>query len=278
MQDPNDELNKIKNSILQQVASSWPAIKARLMTISDELNTPSGLMSLLNIQKKSTKRDKSAIKDDGVGDASKRVFLARLFTLVATMSECSGEFMADRFKTDVWKIAVLHLRSNLRDQENSSATLQLEQPNNEFSTPDATSITWNVPSSERLLFQAIIDCIRRVFQQRECAAALSAIMESVGTVLLPYLEHDDEDIRLSISQILKSILSLDCDVLRRPLLSLSGRGIPRMPELKNLRQPSSLPTYNRANSIENLCVNSRMSRACEDLLRFVDTLPEQKIN
>jgi hypothetical protein len=265
---------------LRQVASSWPAIKARLVTVSDELSKPDGLISLLNINGS----ENAALEDDGAKDAVRRVFLAKLFTLVAALCECSGEFMADRFKTDVWKLAVRHLGSNLQRQERKTANPPLRELHNPRREKLAAAES-DAPESERLLVASILGCIKRVFHQRDCSAALTPIMESAGTLLLPYLEHDDKNIRLSASQTLKIIVSLDYDVLRRPLLVLSGLGIPPLSRMKNLRHPSSslthqTRTYTTLNGRDDIraCTDSSVSEECGHLLQFIDTLPEQKVS
>ena len=103
LQDPEDDSNNIRNSVLRQAATSWPSIKARLQSVSDQIMTPNPVDSLFIVVSPLPNKKRQSVEV-----ATQRIFLAKLFTLVATVCECAGDFMADRFQNDVWTILARH--------------------------------------------------------------------------------------------------------------------------------------------------------------------------
>lgn len=233
---------------------------------------------------------------------TQRIFLAKLFALIGTMCECAGDFMADRFRNDVWSVMARHLGNALHQQvkESSSGAPRgskillrgrepsLVEPNegevirqDQLSTESIASVfSWSI--SERHLIMSILQCLNTAFRHEDCGRALGTILLPVGTVLLPLLDiEDDFEIAGSAMDALKNILKLDCDVLWRPILELSGVGIRPCPLKK---PPDSLSTTAKAEN--NMTLSQRevlkpgrslLATRCMELMAFVETLPEQAL-
>jgi hypothetical protein len=282
-QDPDDEQSNIRNSILRQTATSWPSIKARLLTVSEAVLESRKSNSLWIVR---SAHVHPAVPAPEV--ATQRIFLAKSFTLVATMCECNGEFMADRFKNDIWTVASRHLSQHLEERErNVRARPEREDQMTIFrkeSDNHKSHCLFAWSDSERLLILAILKCVGRVFRQEECGPALSSIMPLAATMLLPFLDCDDDDepIFSSAMQALKSIALVDSDVLWRPLAQLSGRGIPPCP-LRNLRRSKQKKrTITLRTATAPLIVVSTQPKSaflvrCNELIDYIDSLAEQPL-
>ncbi|KAL3922927.1 MAG: hypothetical protein SGILL_001940, partial [Bacillariaceae sp.] len=249
------------------------------------------------------------------GDANqvpfKRIFLANLFDLIAYLCECSGDFMADRFRNFVFPTISTQFRSLLHRQktkqerqrllhENVAATkrspLLLEKESSKDESSSATSrslVSKSAPDNafqwsdtERQLVLAMLNCLTRAFQQKDCGPALQSILGSAGTLVLPLLEIDnDSNIEDATMDCLKSILRINCDILWRPLLELSGKGIPPCPlkiswSLNGVGHTVTPSENVRANTFTvpaNPKDNHVLAVRCRELLSFAESLPEQSI-
>jgi hypothetical protein len=294
-QDKSDEQNYVQNSILRQVAELWPSCKARLASISEELlKTTSRKASLQLVTTFAMPGPNNGPLTDV---ATERIFLARLFLLIGTMCECAGDFMADRFRNDVWTVMSRHMGNALRQQiqvatphapiQSTTPFADLE-PNSAAAQGIRTHVLSNqsiiagsiMNASERLLVRSMLQCLNQVIRQGDCGRALGAIFVPIGSMLLPLLDlESDSEIGDLAKECLKKILEIDCDVLRRPLLELSGTGIAPCPLRRNseclvnsskeIRTPAQ-----REVSKSDDCV---LAFRCRELMEFIDTLPEQSI-
>jgi hypothetical protein len=285
IQDPDDEESNIRNSILRQVASSWPSIKARLLTVSEEIIESTTLTKSKRLGSLFITRPVNVPSSSPTQEvATQRIFLTKVLTLIATMCECSGDFMADRFKNDVWSVIARHLGNLFEKQESKDRLLEKRFENklriqtleNTVSARSTTSNCWS--DSERRLILAILQCLSRVFQHEDCGLALSSILASAGSMLLPLLEDNDQEIVGCAMQALKNIAMIDCDVLWRPLLQLSGRGIPRCP-LRNLCYNTNKVRQSEVIQQSSLSKQqeSDLALRCQELMAYIETLPEQPL-
>lgn len=289
-EDKEDEENTIKNSILRQVADSWPSVKARLVTLSKETSiaTARGVSTvIIPIQQPS-----SIIRNEPkIEIATHRFFLAKLFSLVAYLCQCSGDFMAERFQNDVWPVAARQLSDMLHRMP-----MQLQRGSRQRLGPsqsllsqgghlgmDALTLNsreerpgshWSV--SERKLAISIFCCLDRAIGNEDCGRALYKLLPAVGSMMLPFLDADDSDILTLTMNCLKSILSIDCDVLLRPLLELTGQGLPPSPLL--LRTNTNDRTRPTLFSMQHEEPHtSSLASRCQELLVFAESLPEQRL-
>lgn len=201
---------------------------------------------------------------------TQRIFLTKLFALVATMCECSGDFFAERFRNDVWPVMACHLEDLLKQLQrqpdvnltaiatiigtpqqhnaNSASTVvSIEDSRQSLSTKlrdVASSVSvfrsletrgsFRLTDTERQLIIAILACLNRVFQQEDCGKAVRNVLGSIGFTLLPLLDdaiEDDMKIQEMTMNCLKNILRIDCDILRKPLMELSFTMMPCCPLL-----------------------------------------------
>jgi len=120
--DPSDDRNVIRNSVLRQIADSWPSIRARLKTLSEEIliskRCNSSVVLFLNNNNCRSANNDGRYNTNKLGTThdvgTQRIFLTQLFALVATMCECSGDFFAERFRNDVWPVMACHLEDLLK--------------------------------------------------------------------------------------------------------------------------------------------------------------------
>ena len=194
--------------------------------------------------------------------SAKRIFLAKLFTLVAAMAEGSGAFMADRFKNEVWPVLAKQFEHFIskRSLGKESRVEEKRIVQNERSLP------WQ--ETEKLQIVAMLDCVNRSFGQVDCGLALSGLVPTVGTVVLSFLGDAEESVSIAAFDALKKLMEIDYDALWRPLLELSGQGIPICPLKPSLSHngrslivPPTHPLATRA----------------KDLIEYAKSLPEQAI-
>jgi hypothetical protein len=214
------------------------------------------------------------------------------------MCQSAGDFMADRFRNDVWAVMARHLGTALqlrKFKDGSSAIGQHQQrlskdpwPGVEASMDGGgklsgeaaiSGFTWS--TSERLLVRSILQCLNQVFRQEDCGRALVTILAPMGSILLPMLdiENDMEIVELAMES-LKNILKIDCDVLWRPFLELSGVGIPPCPlrkiavDLETAKHDNQPGQRSGEVSLRDC---SLLAKRCRELMALVGTLPEQAV-
>lgn len=285
-QDPNDDTNVIRNTILRQVADSWPSIRARLKSLSDViLHSYSGRRSnLVLVLNQSNATGSQRKKPEDIG--TQRIFLSKLFQLIATMCECSGDFFADRFRNDVWPVMARHLKYLLeelqRQRETQASSIASGQKmittignSNDASLAlsSRTNFSFKISETQGQLIVSILKCLNRILEQEDCGKAVKKLLDSIGSTLLPLLDIEDQTTIQELSMdCIRSILKIDSDVLRRPLVELSGTKIPPCP-LKFKKAPLLVldVTPSRTGN------RSTMGNRCHELLAFADSLPEQAI-
>jgi hypothetical protein len=198
------------------------------------------------------------------------MFLAKLTSLIAAMSEGSGEFIAGRFKNEVWPVLSMQLAFLVDKQDRANRLLESSKENGwdvVLVTKSNAAMT-TFQDSEKSLILAIMDCLVRVFRVPDCGKALAGLVSSIGAVILPFLDNDEKVSALTL-EALKTIAGVDCDALWRPLLHLSGRGIPSNP-LNSSK--SQLMTFKKPDSL----LQPLAAKATE-LVEYIETLSEQAL-
>eukprot|EP00531_Pseudo-nitzschia_arenysensis_P006930 CAMPEP_0116138906 /NCGR_PEP_ID=MMETSP0329-20121206/13023_1 /TAXON_ID=697910 /ORGANISM="Pseudo-nitzschia arenysensis, Strain B593" /LENGTH=458 /DNA_ID=CAMNT_0003633903 /DNA_START=119 /DNA_END=1495 /DNA_ORIENTATION=- len=298
--DPNDETNIIRNTILRQVADSWPSIRARLKSLSEIIlhsysGRSSNIVLVLNQSNSTAKRG----KPEDIG--TQRIFLSKVFQLIATMCECSGDFFADRFRNDVWPVMAHHLeylleelqRQREREAQSLSNMITSEskliattRSNSKALAPSSQTIfCFKMSDTQSQLVSSILKCLNRILDQEECGKAVEKLLGSIGSTLLPLLDIEYQPkIQDLAMDCIRNILRIDSDVLRRPLIELSGTKIPPCP-LKFKRGFRR----NKVKAVEPEMVGVSLSLSskskggalgdrCLELLSYADSLPEQAIS
>ena len=98
-QDPTDETNLIRNTVLRQVAEAWPSIKARLKTLSEEvlaLNSINNSSVVLVLSQSKIKAQGRTSKSEDVG--VQRIFLAKLFEHLTHLTRRTFSFDLELFQ------------------------------------------------------------------------------------------------------------------------------------------------------------------------------------
>mmetsp|Transcript_56910 Transcript_56910/g.138582 ORF Transcript_56910/g.138582 Transcript_56910/m.138582 type:complete len:226 (-) Transcript_56910:2278-2955(-) len=224
------------------------------------------------------------------------------------MAQCSGDFMAERFRNDVWPMAAdqlgtalqsnEELRSNhrsgsvrrLKDQEDQKPINSIENGLSISAYGDKPGSRWS--ESERALIFAILECLNTAIGNEEFGKALYTVLSPIGSVLLPFLGIDDAEVSDLVMEVTKKIVSIDCDVMLRSLLELSGQGFSRPPlslrrkESRNKlvsSQPSDRLSDSKSLIAQDAHRNidhsweSRISKRCNECLVFIEALPEQPL-
>jgi hypothetical protein len=268
-----DEPNGPSTAILRQVSVSWPAISARLKAASSTVRVSKGT-SLLVLYPSSPRPATSLPANLG----EQRVFLSKLFELVAVMTVCADDFMASRFREDVWPCVVQVLGSFVTSR-------QATEPQS-FPSPVAVSrrsenqtrlrYRQKLSASERGLAIGVIQCLARVFGHRPAGSALAGLIPACGSMLFPFLESggdDDTDITIeSICMVaFKNMILIDCDALWRPLMDLSFRGMSPCP-LRVLVANDNVKEQGVVGSTD-----TALARKANELIGFIEALPEQNL-
>ena len=264
-QDSTDDSSKIRTSILREVGTAWPLVKTRLTATSNQIAALGKAKFVLILQQGV---ENMSLPHDDVGKV--RIFHAKLITLISSMGEGSGDFIASRFQNDVWPIMATQLgfliethseTSNPRDDKKSKFRFDME----------AQTIhrkSWH--DSERFLILAMMDCVHRLFSLEECGQSLSGLVSQIGTVLLPFLDDGDAAIVEEASHALKAMFSVDCDALWRPLLQLAGQPFPPC----HLRRPLSTTS---SELIPSSFPTGRLAEKARELIAYIESLPEQDL-
>lgn len=147
-----------------------------------------------------------------------------------------------------------------------------------------TTVSFKMSDTQRQLIGSILKCLNRIFQQQECGKAVETLLGSIGSTLLPLLDIEDQTKIQELSMdCIRNILRIDCDVLRRPLVDLSGTRIPSCP-LKFGMDLGNNSGEEKADSSPDYYVSvstgrsSSIANRCHELLAFADALPEQAIS
>jgi hypothetical protein len=252
-----DEPNGPSNAIFRQVHASWPAISSRIIATTSTV-TYDSLTSLQVVKATSS----GPTPSENIGQ--QRIFLGKLFNLVAIMCECSDDFMISRWKPDVWPAVARIVKQRLTQHQPSQAGKSIVEEH-------PLAVTTVAPQSERRLLNAVFDCLSRVFGHLPTGRALSGIIPTAGTMLLPFLE--DPTLEDSCVRALKCMICINSDGLWRQLIDLSGLPVPRCPLLlPGMERKDTLNLVCRANIDNTRC--DRMTRGAYALLEFIDTLPE----
>jgi len=170
--------------------------------------------------------------------------LASILEVVSDLSGLCGDFIADKFSNGMWP--------------------QISQLLNYFlQQTKANPVTTVLPGDSELLL-SILSCMNAMYSSKSCGKMLSNTTSIAGTIMLPFLSHDNEIGEYAMKTI-QSILLIDNDCLSRALLSLSGSEIPQRP---------ILPHPNRANAQK---LDPLLAKRSKDLIAFIESLPEQPL-
>ena len=251
-------------------------------------------------------------KPEDIG--TQRIFLSKLFELISTMCECSGDFFAERFRNDVWPTMASHLEYLLEEllrQREAYSPSRLGVPHHiipatvsrkhKFSRPqigytvnhssiivketsllNKTEFSFKMSDTQRQLIASILKCLNRIIEQKECGKAIEKLLGPIGFILLPLLDIEDQKAIQELSMdCIKSIIRIDADVLRRPLMEISGTRIQPCPLKfgKVLRKNNEQTTLqmDNTNSSPSFVGSKTIVNRCHELLAFIDSLPEQVI-
>jgi hypothetical protein len=260
-----EETDEIGTSILRQVGSSWPAIKARLVSTSDEILFSQRAKSVVVLRPQHVQ---SSSPNQEL--AVHRMFLAKLTSLIAAMSEGSGEFITDRFKNEVWPVISMQLAFLVDKQDRANRLLESsrEKRRGVVLVTKSNAVMATFQDSEKSLILAIMDCLVRIFRVPDCGKALAGLIPSIGAVILPFLDNDEKVSALTL-EALKTIAGIDCDALWRSLLLLSGRGIPSCPLNCSKCQ---LTSFKKLDSLFQ-----PLAAKATELVEYIETLSEQAL-
>ena len=275
LQDPED---KTGTAILRQVSDAWPAIHARLVALTTEIQ--STRVSSIVVLRQSTATP--AGRQPTVDVSTKRVFVSRLLELVAIMAECSGDFIASRFKNDVFPLVSQMLGSFAEDLMPSEVRDDLPSYDRSSSSSITIRDDRRLPkrstrqASETALIVSMIQCFVSVFRERACGKALAGLIPACGALVLPFLGEDGELGRTCMAA-LQQMVQIDCDALWRPLVQLSGSAFP--PPKPWLLPSRSLDQATKTKKAEEVLStpSSLLQRRAKELVDFIDGLPEQEL-
>jgi hypothetical protein len=247
------------------VNDAWPPIRARLVALTAEVQA-SRASSIVVIGHKGAFPTSSAMADT----STKRVFLATLFNLLGIMSECSGEFIASRFRNDVFP-----LLGQLLGDFTVDSTASDFRHGGRSSKENLVSTGGQRQQSETLLITTMLRCLSVVFQEHACGRSLAGLVPSVGTLILPFLGDDHVETRDACMDAIRQMVRIDCDALWRPLVHLSRGGVASAKPWESLDDAPS-----GSKESKKLMVSTERSilecRASE-LVAFIESLPEQPL-
>jgi hypothetical protein len=241
-----EETNGPRTAVLRQIHSVWPAVAGRVKSLSAEVR-PSKTTSLVI-----TNPSSPPLHTDV---SEKRIFLAKLFELIAGMAEASDDFMARRFRDVVWPFIgglMTHFLRRTNAQQSTHTSQFME--------------------SEIELLCSIVSCCGRMFKHRETGEALAGLIPSIGGVIFPFLGDEDQHVADVCIGTLKAMCFVDSDALRRPLFELAGISFRACPLFD---QSETTVSLTRRIAIDSQDVAAE--EAAKNLIAFIESLPEQPL-
>lgn len=246
-----EETNGPRTAILRQIHSAWPAVSARLKAVCAEVR-PSNKTSLVVMFSES--------QSINLDVSEKRVFLAKLFELVAGMAEASDDFMARRFRDVVWPCIC------------GLMTYFLKRPD-----PKLSAHTSSFAESEIDLLCSMISCCARMFRHQPTGEVLSGLIPAIGGVFIPFLGDENQRVADLCMDSLQAMLCIDSDALRRPLFELAGYSFRPCPLIvqSDRETGGTVSTIQRNKAVD--AANSAAEKAAQLLIDFMENLPEQPL-
>lgn len=244
--------------MLRYISTSWPLIISRLRSLSTLV------ISATSVKTVSIRSLHVGAYPKTADPTTQMIFLSKLFELIASMCEVSGDFMVGRIKDEVWPI-VAELLDLFVQQEKVASHKQLSCDS--LVAKDAPLKKTFVGEREKLLF-SVLDFLSRIYGERKCGLRLSTLIPTAGTLILPFLANKGE-LQVRAMRALKQMMLIDCDALWRPLLQLCCRPLPPRPfdsqgfimEVKDTRT-----------------CTTPLELAAEELVDFIEALPEQPLD
>jgi len=222
------ELNGPHNANLMQLHDTWPAIESMMQRCSHSLLPRS-----------------DPVLFSSSTEGTESLLLSELFKLVATMAECSDDFMASKFRSTVWPTmsSLIHAITNTED------------------CPEACSIT----GSRSGLLCSMLGCVERCFSHTRLGMKLAEMIPLMGPTLLPVLKCHNRQVASCCVDALKSMIRYDADMFWWHLT----------------KEKSSLPERDHIMATDErklaMITTRQSSDTIESLLDFIDSLPEQEV-
>lgn len=127
-------------------------------------------------------------------------------------------------------------------------------------------------NSERHLLLSTLRCLERVFgSEGSHETSLVRIHQAVGIVVLPFVGDPDGEVSSSAVAVIKHIAAQNHKVLLRPLLEMSGRNV-------SSEESSARDTIIDCSETRRTTAttSSKLEARCEEILSFIETLPEDE--
>lgn len=129
-------------------------------------------------------------------------------------------------------------------------------------------------ASETALIVAMIRCFVSIFRVRACGKALAGLIPAAGALVLPFLGEEGELGAVAMAAI-QHMVQIDCDALWRPLIQISGRR--QFPPPKKWLLLDGHKQKARSNNEVTFSVLSLLERRANELVDFIERLPEQEL-
>lgn len=245
------------NAVFRQINDSWPSLIAAL-AVHKFVSAPSRGVPSINL----TMEQSSNV----MTQSSHYFLLSLIFDLITSMCEASGDFIVGRLKEDVWPTLPKLLGMFLgREAEVKSVLPNVEC---DSSSPVDPLVEINLTEKDKLLL-AILRFLCKCFQLPKIGLGLAGSIESTGAIILPFLGLSNP-VGAYTFDVLKAMLQVDSDALRRALYSTARQAFPRCPmKLSSVTVCSNLKTV--------FCSSSGLEGKAIQLIEFADSLLEQRL-
>jgi hypothetical protein len=262
LQDPEDSTG---TAIRRQVSDCWPAIVARLQALTREIQASRGTSLVI------LRQHNISPSHQTLDVSTRRVYLSKLLELITVMTECSGDFIASRFKNDVFPEIAKLLNSFVGDYSKVEALDDTPSYETAGAFRDVQTLKGATrQQSETSLIIAMLLCFAGVFRTRVCGQSLAGLITTAGTLILPYL-GDPGEVGVACQEAIEQMIQIDCDALWRPLLQLSGSPFPPPRPWKAAPLGLRSMTIQQDKSVPTQC----LQRRAKELVAFIESLPEQ---
>lgn len=219
--------------MFEAVAHVWPSIDLRLQATTT---------AFVEFPKKNSDVPRRTI-----------IFLLKsIFDLISELPNLCGDFIANKFETNIWPqmSRLFHCFLVNLEQLARSPLSKIEEE----------------------LILSILACLDKFFASKTCGARLSTTTTRVvATILFSFLSRSDKIGDASLN-VLKEIHCVDSDCVWRQVLEYSGFGVPFCP----LSSPKVVNVTNVGRQTYR-DQDSLLEKRCCDLLSYASNLPEQRL-
>ena len=207
-----EEANGPKTAVYRQINESWPAMSARLKSLTEEFVASHRVHRALSKQGILQQRGPTAAVPSGKNIA----FLSNLLDLIGAICDVSDDFMFRRLREEVNPCITKLLRCFVEQRASSAETIRIIAKSTHTNVNNGTLL---LPEKEKLLV-SVLRFLTRIFSQRDLGTSISKF----AIMVLPFLDEPTSAVGDATIEALKAMAEVNADSLWIVLSTSAGNG------------------------------------------------------